>query len=305
MTALVLIETENGKIRQAARSAVTAARRFGEVDILLFSPEGESGAEEAASLPGVRKVYHVAARPMAETAASLVAERAGDYSHIVAPASSMGKNVLPRAAGLLDVQPITDVVEIVDDATFVRPIYAGNALATVRSEDSVKLLTVRGSSFAPIQNGEGEKAPIETLESPVADHARFVRLELVESDRPDLESARIVISGGKGLKDAAHFHALLEPVADKLKAAIGASRAAVDSGFAPNEMQVGQTGKIVAPELYIAVGLSGALQHLAGMKDSRVIVAINMDPDAPIFRVADYGIVGDLFEILPQLEKSL
>ncbi|KXV31866.1 electron transfer flavoprotein subunit beta [Gluconobacter japonicus] len=301
MTALVLLEVENGEVRQASRSALTAAARLGDVDAIVF---GE-GASAAAALPGVKRVLSVPdlATDLAEPAADLLASIAKNYSHVVASASASGKNILPRLAGLLDVQPIPDVVEIKDAETFVRPIYAGNALATVRSSDAIKILTVRGSSFDPAPK-DGGSAPVETLDAPASEKSVFVKVELSASDRPELEAARVVISGGKGMKDAANFK-LLEPIADKLNAAIGASRSAVDSGFAPNEMQVGQTGKIVAPELYIAVGLSGAIQHLAGMKDSRVIVAINTDPEAPIFRVADYGIVGDLFEVLPALEKAL
>ncbi|MBS0982581.1 electron transfer flavoprotein subunit alpha/FixB family protein [Gluconobacter cerinus] len=301
MTALVLLEVENGEVRQASRSALTAAAHFGDVDAIVF---GE-GASAAAALPGVKRVLSVPAlaTDLAEPAADLLASIAKDYSHILASASASGKNILPRLAGLLDVQPVPDVVEIKDAETFVRPIYAGNALATVRSADSIKVLTIRSSSFDPAPK-DGGSAAVETLEAPTSEKSVFVKVELSASDRPELESARVVISGGKGMKDAANFK-LLEPIADKLNAAIGASRSAVDSGFAPNEMQVGQTGKIVAPELYIAVGLSGAIQHLAGMKDSRVIVAINTDPEAPIFRVADYGIVGDLFEVLPALEKAL
>ncbi|MDF7673742.1 FAD-binding protein [Acetobacteraceae bacterium ESL0709] len=303
MTALVLIETEGGQLRQAARSAVTAARSFGDVDALVI---GE-GAEAASHLEGVRKVLHVTNlnHALAEPVAALLAQLASQYSHILAAASATGKNILPRLAGLLDVQPISDVIAIRDDATFVRPIYAGNALATVQSRDAIRILTVRGSSFDPAKDGN-TAAPIETITAPDdSKNVRFIRVELSQSDRPELEAARIVISGGKGLKDAANFDRLLAPIADKLGAAIGASRAAVDAGFAPNEMQVGQTGKVVAPDLYIAAGLSGAIQHLAGMKDSRVIVAINLDPEAPIFKVADYGIIGDLFEVLPALEKAL
>ena len=304
MTALVLIEIENGKVRQASRSAIAAASRFGEVDALLL---GEAGVEAASKLAGIRKVLHVPAlkHALAEPAAALLAGLAGSYSHVLSAASSSGKNILPRLAGLLDAQPISDVIAIQDESTFVRPIYAGNALATVQSSDSVKIMTIRSSSFDPVAE-DGGSAPVEVLDAPAEDgKSSFVRLDQSQSDRPELEVARVVISGGKGLKDASNFHTLLEPVADKLGAAIGASRAAVDSGFAPNEMQVGQTGKVVAPELYIATGLSGAIQHLAGMKDSRVIVAINIDPEAPIFKVADYGMVGDLFEILPALAKAL
>ncbi|TPW36074.1 FAD-binding protein [Oecophyllibacter saccharovorans] len=314
MSVLLMLESEAGKLRKSARAALAAARRLAgkaehKIDVLLFSGsgghDGQQAAEEASRLPGVGKVLHAPTHPLAEQAAPFLAQHARNYTHVVAPASATGKDVLPRAAGLVDVQPITDVVEVIDEATFVRPIYAGNALATVRSSDPVKMLTVRPSSFEAAEGESETPAPVETVQLSETSQARFIKRDLASSERPDLESARVVISGGKGLKDTDHFHKLLEPVADKLGAAIGASRAAVDAGFAPNEMQVGQTGKIVAPELYVAVGLSGAIQHLAGMKDSRVIVAINLDPEAPIFRVADYGIVGDLFEILPQLQEKL
>ncbi|AOX20807.1 FAD-binding protein [Kozakia baliensis] len=303
MTSLVLIEAEGNTIKPASRSAVAAAKRFGDVDVLLV---GENGAEAAAKLEGIVRVLHADSTPLlAETIAALIADRAGDYDHIVSAATAYGKNVLPRLAGLLDVQPITEVVEIMDAETFVRPIYAGNALATVRSTDAKKVLTIRNANFEAVALGDSASAPIEKISAAVeVPDAEYIGIEVSHSDRPELESARVVISGGRGLKDAANFK-LLEPIADKLNAAIGASRAAVDAGFAPNEMQVGQTGKIVAPELYIAVGLSGAIQHLAGMKDSKVIVAINMDPEAPIFSVADYGLVGDLFEVLPQFQAAL
>ncbi|AOX17927.1 FAD-binding protein [Kozakia baliensis] len=303
MTSLVLIEAEGNTIKPASRSVVAAAKRFGDVDVLLV---GENGAEAAAKLEGIVRVLHADSTPLlAETIAALIADRAGDYDHIVSAATAYGKNVLPRLAGLLDVQPITEVVEIMDAETFVRPIYAGNALATVRSTDAKKVLTIRNANFEAVALGDSASAPIEKISAAVeVPDAEYIGIEVSHSDRPELESARVVISGGRGLKDAANFK-LLEPIADKLNAAIGASRAAVDAGFAPNEMQVGQTGKIVAPELYIAVGLSGAIQHLAGMKDSKVIVAINMDPEAPIFSVADYGLVGDLFEVLPQFQAAL
>lgn len=300
MTSLVLVEIENGVVKQASRSAVMAARAFGDVDVLVV---GE-GAAVAARIEGVVRVLHAELPPLAETIAALIADRAGDYTHLLAAATAFGKNVMPRLAGLLDVQPVTEVVQILDADTFVRPIYAGNALATVRSKDTKKVLTVRGANFDPAP-AEGGSAAVESVSAAVeVPDAQVVGLEVTKSERPELETARVVISGGKAFKDAENFK-MLEPIADKLGAAIGASRAAVDSGFAPNEMQVGQTGKIVAPELYIAVGIAGAIQHLAGMKDSKVIAAINVDPEAPIFSVADYGLVGDLFEVLPQFKAEL
>lgn len=306
MTALVLLDHEGGQIRKAALSAVTAAARLGDVHVLVT---GDAALAQAASrIAGVSKVLHAAdaryAHELAEPLAALLVSLAGGYDHIVAAAGATGKNVLPRAAALLDVQPIPDVVSIVDAQTFVRPIYAGNALATVRSSDAKKILTVRSASF-DAASAEGGSAPVEAVagvDSP--DVSRFEAVQLSDSARPDLESARVVVSGGRGMGSEEKFHAL-DPLADVLGAAVGASRAAVDSGFVPNELQVGQTGKIVAPELYMAFGISGAIQHLAGMKDSRVIVAVNKDPEAPIFQVADYAIVGDLFEVVPQLVEEL
>lgn len=306
MTALVLLDHEEGRIRKSALSAVTAASQLGDVHVLVAGDAAV--AQAAAAIPGVAKVLHAAdaqyAHELAEPLAALIVSLAGGYDQIIAAASAVGKNVLPRAAALLDVQPIPEVVSIVDAETFVRPIYAGNALATVRSSDAKKVLTVRSSAFdaAP---AEGSSAPIETVAPATNPNvSEFVAVHLSDSERPELESARVVVSGGRGLQSEEKFH-VLEPLADKLGAAIGASRAAVDSGFVPNEFQVGQTGKIVAPELYLAFGISGAIQHLAGMKDSRVIVAVNKDPEAPIFQVADYGIVGDLFEIVPALTEAL
>ncbi|WP_338332978.1 FAD-binding protein [Acetobacter sp. LMG 32666] len=306
MTALVLLDHEGGQIRKAALSAVTAAARLGDVHVLVT---GDAALAQAASqIAGVSKVLHAAdaryAHELAEPLAALLVSLAGGYDHIVAAAGATGKNVLPRAAALLDVQPIPDVVSIVDAQTFVRPIYAGNALATVRSSDAKKVLTVRSASFdaAPAEGGSAPVEAVAVVESP--DVSRFEAVQLSDSARPDLESARVVVSGGRGMGSEEKFHAL-DPLADVLGAAVGASRAAVDSGFVPNELQVGQTGKIVAPELYMAFGISGAIQHLAGMKDSRVIVAVNKDPEAPIFQVADYGIVGDLFEVVPQLAEAL
>lgn len=236
--------------------------------------------------------------------AALLADLAGNYTHILAASSATAKNVLPRAAALLDVQPIPDIIAVNDADTFVRPIYAGSALATVKSADTKKVITVRASAFDPVP-AEGGSAVIEDVALPAGPGgSTFISTELSQSERPELESARVVVSGGRGMQNEENFK-LLNPLADRLGAAIGASRAAVDAGFVPNEYQVGQTGKIVAPELYIALGISGAIQHLAGMKDSRVIVAVNKDPEAPIFQVADYGIVGDLFTVLPQLEAEL
>lgn len=306
MTALVLLDHEEGRIRQAALSAITAATQFGDVHVLVAGDE--SVAQAAAKIVGVSKVLHAAdaryAHELAEPLAALIVSLAGSYDQIVAAAGAVGKNVLPRAAALLDVQPIPDVIRIVDADTFVRPIYAGNALATVKSSDSKKVLTVRSSAFDAAA-AEGGSAPVEAV-APAEDPAlsTFEAVHLSESERPELESARVVVSGGRGLQSEEKFK-ILEPLADTLGAAIGASRAAVDSGFVPNDYQVGQTGKIVAPELYLAFGISGAIQHLAGMKDSRVIVAVNKDPEAPIFQIADYAIEGDLFEVVPQLTASL
>ncbi|OUI96245.1 electron transfer flavoprotein subunit beta [Acetobacter indonesiensis] len=306
MTALVLLDHEEGRIRQAALSAVTAATKLGDVHVLVAG--ADAVAQEAAKIAGVSKVLHAAdaryAHELAEPLAALIVSLAGGYDHIVAAAGAVGKNVLPRAAALLDVQPIPDVISIVDTDTFVRPIYAGNALATVKSSDSKKVLTVRSSAF-DAATAEGGSASVEVV-APVdgPEVSKFESVHLSESERPELESARVVVSGGRGLQSEEKFH-ILDPLADTLGAAIGASRAAVDSGFVPNDYQVGQTGKIVAPDLYLAFGISGAIQHLAGMKDSRVIVAVNKDPEAPIFQVADYGIVGDLFEIVPQLTEEL
>ncbi|GBQ63208.1 electron transfer flavoprotein subunit alpha [Ameyamaea chiangmaiensis NBRC 103196] len=306
MTVLVLLDHEEGQIRQASRSAVQAAATLGTVHALVVGDEAAAGA--AAKIAGVEKVLLATdpalAHELAEPVATLLVSLAGDYSHIVAAATATGKNILPRAAALLDVQPIPDVVEIVDADTFVRPIYAGNALATVRSSDGKKVLTVRAANFdpAPADGGTADVATLAPVASPAT--SQFIAVELSQSERPELDSARVVVSGGRGMQNAENFR-LLEPLADRLGAAIGASRAAVDSGFVANELQVGQTGKIVAPELYVALGISGAIQHLAGMKDSKVIVAINKDPEAPIFQVADYGIVGDLFTVLPELESAL
>ena len=305
MAVLVLADHKDGAVTQPTRSAVAAAARLGEVHVLVAGEGAAAGAAAAAKLPGVAKVLAAEGGPMlAEPLAALLVALAPGYSHLLAPASAAGKNVMPRVAALLDVQVISDIAAVVDADTFVRPIYAGNALVTVRSADAKKVITVRAASFDPVP-AEGGNAPIEAAPA-VADPGLsiFLGAEMVKSERPELTAARIVISGGRAMGSAENF-ALIERVADKLGAAVGASRAAVDAGYAPNDMQVGQTGKIVAPDLYIAVGISGAIQHLAGMKDSKVIVAINKDEEAPIFQVADYGLVADLFKAVPELEAEL
>ncbi|MDE2333210.1 MAG: FAD-binding protein [Rhodospirillales bacterium] len=308
MTALVLLEFDAAGIKQPSRSAVAAAAKLGEVHALVAGEGVAAAAAAAAKLPGVTKVLvadaPALAHALAEPMASLLVALAPAYSHLFAAATAVGKNVLPRVAALLDVQPVSDIAGVVDADQFVRPIYAGNALATVKSADAKKVITVRAASFDPVA-AEGGSAAIENVAVAVADAgSRFVGAELSKSERPELTAARVVISGGRGMQAGENFR-LLEPIADKLGAAVGASRAAVDAGFVPNDYQVGQTGKIVAPELYVAVGISGAIQHLAGMKDSKVIVAINKDEEAPIFQVADYGLVADLFTALPELAAEL
>jgi electron transfer flavoprotein alpha subunit len=308
MTALVLLEFDAGGIKQPSRSAVAAAIALGEVHALVAGVGLGDAAAAAAKLPGVTKVL-VAESPaldhlMAEQTAALLLALAPAYSHLLAATTAVGKNVLPRVAALLDVQPISDIAGVVDADTFVRPIYAGNGMATVKSSDTKKVITVRAASFDPVA-AEGGSATIEAVAvGEMPGISRFISAELSKSERPELTAARIVISGGRGMQNGDNFK-LLDPIADALGAAVGASRAAVDAGFVPNEFQVGQTGKIVAPELYIAVGISGAIQHLAGMKDSKVIVAINKDEEAPIFQVADYGLVADLFTALPELAAEL
>jgi electron transfer flavoprotein alpha subunit len=306
MAVLVLVDHDGTAVTQPTRSTVAAAEKLGEVHALVLGPKAV--AEAAAKMAGVAKVLHSEAEQyahgLAEPIAALLVALAPNYSHLLAPASAAGKNVMPRAAALLDVQVISDIAGVVDADTFVRPIYAGNALATVKSADPKKVITVRAASFDPVA-AEGGSAAIEA--APAADDpgiSQFLGAEIVKSERPELTAARIVISGGRAMGSAENFH-IIESVADKLGAAVGASRAAVDAGYAPNDHQVGQTGKIVAPDLYIAVGISGAIQHLAGMKDSKVIVAINKDEEAPIFSVADYGLVGDLFKVMPEFEAEL
>ena len=308
MTALVLLEFDAAGIKQPSRSAVAAARKLGEVHGLVLGEGIGAAAEAAAKLPGLTKVLTcdspLMAHLLAEPVAVLLVHLAPNYSHLLAAATAVGKNIMPRVGALLDVQPISDIAGIEDADTFVRPIYAGNALATVKSSDRIKVISVRAASFDPVPT-EGGSAGITAVQAPADTGAsRFVSAELSKSERPELTAARVVISGGRGMQNGENFH-LLEPIADRLGAAIGASRAAVDAGFVPNDYQVGQTGKVVAPDLYVAVGISGAIQHLAGMKDSKVIVAINKDEEAPIFQVADYGLVADLFTALPELAAEL
>jgi electron transfer flavoprotein alpha subunit len=309
MSVLVVAEHDNQDLKPATLSTITAATQLGgDVAVLVAGSGCRAAAERASKIAGVGKVLladaEPYAHPLAETMTLLIVRLAPDYSHLLAPATTFGKNFMPRVAALLDVAMISDVTAIESEDTFVRPIYAGNALATVQSTDAVKVVTVRGTAFEKAAT-EGGNATIEDVE-PAEDPklSSFVDQELTESERPELTAARVVISGGRGMQNSENFH-LLEKVADKLGAAVGASRAAVDAGYAPNDYQVGQTGKVVAPDLYIAVGISGAIQHLAGMKDSKVIVAINKDEEAPIFQIADYGLVADLFQALPELATEL
>ena len=309
MSILVIAEHDNQELKSSTLNVVTAAQALGsEIDILVAGSDCSSVAESATKIPSINKVLMADSEAyknfLAENVGSLIGNIGINYTHILAAATSNGKNCLPRAAALLDVAQISDISAVVSEDTFERPIYAGNCIATVQSSDSIKVITVRTTSFDS-SDSEGGTASVETIsETTDLGVSSFVKEEVAESDRPELTSADIVISGGRGMQNGENF-SLLEGIADKLGAAIGASRAAVDSGFVPNDMQVGQTGKIVAPNLYIAVGISGAIQHLAGMKDSKVIVAINKDEEAPIFQIADYGLVADLFEALPELESKL
>ena len=309
MTALLIAEHDNKSLKDSTNKALTAAKALGgDVHILVAGAGAKAVADAAAKLDGVKKVLLADApayqHGLAEPLAALIVSLAGSYDAIVAPATTGGKNVMPRVAALLDVMQISDVSKVLGPDTFERPVYAGNAIQVVKSKDAKKVLTVRTSTFPAA--GEGGSAPVETV-TPVADPgiSSFVGEALSKSDRPELTSARIIISGGRAMQSRDNFTKYIEPVADKLGAAVGASRAAVDAGYAPNDWQVGQTGKVVAPELYIAVGISGAIQHLAGMKDSKVIVAINKDEEAPIFQVADYGLVADLYQALPELGAEL
>ncbi len=309
MSTLVIAEHDNSNLKVATLNTVAAATAIGgDVVILVAGADCGAVAEQAAKAVGVNKVLladnPVYANQLAENMSLLIAEVAADYSHILAPATTSGKNIMPRVAALLDVSQISDIISVESEDTFKRPIYAGNVIATVQSGDSKKVITVRGTAYDPVA-AEGGSAAVEAVSSVHdAGISSFVSEEVAVSDRPELTAADIIISGGRGMQDGENFK-MLESIADKLGAAVGASRAAVDAGFVPNDMQVGQTGKIVAPDLYIAVGISGAIQHLAGMKDSKVIVAINKDEDAPIFQVADYGLVADLFNAVPELDSML
>lgn len=306
---LLLAEHDDALLNPVTARALTAALALGApVHVLVVGAGCAAAAEAAAKLEGVAQVLladaPVYAHRLAEPVSALLVALAGDYSAVVAPSTAFGKSVLPRFAALIDVMQVSDVIAVVSPDTFDRPIYAGNAIQRVRATDATKVLTIRTASFAPA--GEGGAAPIRAVgpgEAPA--QTRFLGEEVAHSARPELTAARAIVSGGRAVGSAENFHALIEPLADSLGAAVGASRAAVDAGFAPNDWQVGQTGKVVAPELYVAIGISGAIQHLAGMKDSKVIVAVNKDEDAPIFQVADYGLVGDLFQIVPELTAEI
>ncbi|MFZ3223338.1 MAG: FAD-binding protein [Rugosibacter sp.] len=314
MSILVIAEHDNFSLKAATLNAVAAAAKINasltsEIHVLVAGATCSAVASQAAAVAGVTKVLvadaaHYADQT-AENLAALIHAHAPGYTHVLAPATSNGKNTLPRVAALLDVAQISDIISVLDADTFVRPIYAGNALATVKSADSVKVITVRTTGFDPVA-ATGGQAAIEAMSAgPDLGQSKLLGRELSKSARPELAAAKIIVSGGRGMGSGENYHTVLEPLADKLGAAMGASRAAVDAGFVPNDYQVGQTGKIVAPQLYIAIGISGAIQHLAGMKESKVIVAINKDPDAPIFQVADYGLVADLFQAVPELVAAL
>ncbi len=309
MSVLVIAEHDNASVKGATLNTVAAAKAIGgDIDVLVAGAGCAAAGEAAAKIEGVAKVLvadnAAYEHQLAENVAALIAEVGKNYTHILAPATTNGKNTLPRAAALLDVQAISDIVAVESADTFKRPIYAGNVIATVQSADAIKVITVRTTGFDAVA-AEGGSAAVESVDAVTdAGISAFVGEELAKSDRPELTAAKVVVSGGRGMQNGDNFE-MLYKVADKLGAAVGASRAAVDAGFVPNDMQVGQTGKIVAPELYIAVGISGAIQHLAGMKDSKVIVAINKDEEAPIFQVADYGLVADLFDAVPELESKL
>ena len=309
MSVLIIAEPTTSAVKSATLTTISAAAKLdGDLHVMVIGAECAGAAEAAARIAGVSKILVADApqyeHPLAENVAPLITGLAKGYSHVLAPATTFGKNVMPRVAALLDVAQLSEIVAVESTDTFQRPIYAGNAIATVQSADPIKVITVRGTAFEAAV-AEGGSAAIEALSTiPATAASKFVSQELSKSERPELTSARVIISGGRGMQSGENF-VMLEQLADKLGAAVGASRAAVDAGFVPNDYQVGQTGKIVAPELYIAVGISGAIQHLAGMKDSKVIVAINKDEEAPIFQVADYGLVGDLFKVVPELIGTL
>ena len=310
MPVLVIAEHDHQSLKPATLNAVAAATKIGQpVTVLVAGLNAGAAAEAAAKIAGVAEVLHaddkVYEHFLAENLALLIAKLAPSYSHVMAPATSSGKNTLPRAAGLCGMAQVSDIIAVVSPDTFQRPIYAGNAIATVQSKDKIKFITVRGTSFAPVAATGGSAAVKKIDSAGDAGLSSFDHAELSKSERPELTAARVVVSGGRALGSADNFKTVLAPLADKLGAAIGASRAAVDAGYVPNDYQVGQTGKVVAPDLYVAVGISGAIQHLAGMKGSKVIVAINKDPDAPIFQVADYGLVADLFQAVPEIIKAL
>ena len=308
MAVLVIADHDNAHVRDTTHKTVTAAGKLGgDIDVLVVGEGAKAAADQAAKIDGVRKVLLAESaelgKAVAEAVEAVVVGLADGYDAILTPATSSGKNFAPRIAARLDVAPISDIVEVVSADTFTRPIYAGNALETIQTSDKKKVITVRPTAFDAA--GEGGSAQVETLKGAEAPKTDFISEEMVKSDRPELGAAKIVVSGGRALGSAEEFHAVMDPLADKLGAAVGASRAAVDAGYAPNDYQVGQTGKVVAPELYIAIGISGAIQHLAGMKDSKIIVAINKDPDAPIFQIADYGLVADYKVAVPELMKAL
>ena len=308
MTVLIYADHDNQNLKGANYNTITAASFLGEVDVLVAGTNCRNVAEEAAIIDGIANVMLVDspqfANPLAEMVTPLIMSISEKYSHILAPSTTVGKNLMPRVAALLDVQQVSDISKVIDDDTFERSIYAGNAIATVKSSDRIKVMTVRTTAFDAATIGSSSATITEVPATAASDLSTFVGTELTETDRPELTSAKIIISGGRGMQSGENFE-ILEKVANILGAAVGASRAAVDSGFVSNDYQVGQTGKIVAPDLYIAVGISGAIQHLAGMKDSKVIVAINKDEDAPIFQVADYGLVADLFDAIPEFESEL
>jgi electron transfer flavoprotein alpha subunit len=309
MSVLVLVEHDGSHIKDATLSAVTAAAKFGAVDALVVGNNVDGVAQAAAKIAGVSKVYKASSpaleHQLAEAVAPVAAKLMESHEAFIAPATTTGKNIAPRIAALLDVMQVSDVLSIEGPDTFTRPIYAGNAIATVKSKDTKKVITVRTTTFekAAAEGGSASVEQVDAAGDPGT--SSFVGLEASESERPELTSAKIIVSGGRAFGSSEQFHSLLDPLADKLGAGVGASRAAVDAGYAPNDYQVGQTGKIVAPEVYIAIGISGAIQHLAGMKDSKTIIAINKDEEAPIFQVADIGLVGDLFKIVPELTEKL